>query len=157
DERTITVRLHNDDGRIVACSALLARIAALMKTRYQNWPSETDAEIRVFVLGFAIRRPGRTQQRPHVRAHFPPNREVVKKHARDGWGARIRTWEWRNQNPLPYHLATPQRAPDHTCGSRADQSSDGRDPGAILIPQRVRRLPSWAGRHLYEEKGAARP
>ena len=26
-----------------------------------------------------------------------------------GWGARIRTWEWRNQNPLPYHLATPQR------------------------------------------------
>ena len=27
-----------------------------------------------------------------------------------GWGARIRTWEWRNQNPLPYRLATPQRA-----------------------------------------------
>jgi hypothetical protein len=29
-----------------------------------------------------------------------------------GWGARIRTWEWRNQNPLPYHLATP-----HFCGA----------------------------------------
>ena len=27
-----------------------------------------------------------------------------------GWGARIRTWEWRNQNPLPYHLATPHQA-----------------------------------------------
>ena len=27
-----------------------------------------------------------------------------------GWGARIRTWEWRNQNPLPYRLATPQQA-----------------------------------------------
>ena len=27
-----------------------------------------------------------------------------------GWGARTRTWEWRNQNPLPYHLATPQCA-----------------------------------------------
>src|SRR5438552_4074264 len=26
-----------------------------------------------------------------------------------GWGARIRTWEWRNQNPLPYRLATPHR------------------------------------------------
>ncbi len=26
-----------------------------------------------------------------------------------GWGGRIRTCEWRNQNPLPYHLATPQR------------------------------------------------
>jgi hypothetical protein len=24
------------------------------------------------------------------------------------WGARIRTWEWRIQSPLPYHLATPQ-------------------------------------------------
>src|SRR5467141_562052 len=49
-----------------------------------------------------------------------------------GWGARIRTWEWRNQNPLPYHLATPQRAPDHTCGNAADQSPDE--------PQRV---PHW--------------
>jgi hypothetical protein len=27
-----------------------------------------------------------------------------------GWGASTRTWEWRNQNPLPYHLATPQQA-----------------------------------------------
>ena len=25
-----------------------------------------------------------------------------------GWGGRIRTCEWRDQNPLPYHLATPQ-------------------------------------------------
>src|SRR5471032_3100852 len=25
-----------------------------------------------------------------------------------GWGAWIRTRGWRNQNPLPYHLATPQ-------------------------------------------------
>ena len=24
-----------------------------------------------------------------------------------GWGARIRTWEWRYQKPLPYRLATP--------------------------------------------------
>ena len=27
-----------------------------------------------------------------------------------GWGGRIRTSVWRNQNPLPYHLATPQPA-----------------------------------------------
>lgn len=26
-----------------------------------------------------------------------------------GWGARIRTSEWRYQKPLPYHLATPQQ------------------------------------------------
>jgi hypothetical protein len=25
-----------------------------------------------------------------------------------GWGGRIRTSVWRNQNPLPYRLATPQ-------------------------------------------------
>ena len=25
-----------------------------------------------------------------------------------GWGGRVRTFAWRNQNPLPYHLATPQ-------------------------------------------------
>src|SRR5262249_28182601 len=40
--------------------------------------------------------------------------------ALSGWGARIRTWEWRNQNPLPYHLATPQSAPDHTGRRGAD-------------------------------------
>ena len=27
-----------------------------------------------------------------------------------GWGGRIRTSAWRNQNPLPYRLATPQSA-----------------------------------------------
>ena len=27
-----------------------------------------------------------------------------------GWGGRDRTSEWRNQNPLPYRLATPQQA-----------------------------------------------
>ena len=50
-----------------------------------------------------------------------------------GWGAWIRTREWRNQNPLPYHLATPQyrrigagrlgRPPQHSDGARAKQRS----------------------------------
>ncbi len=26
-----------------------------------------------------------------------------------GWGGRIRTYVWQDQNPLPYHIATPQR------------------------------------------------
>src|SRR5262249_31244443 len=30
-------------------------------------------------------------------------------HVGIGWGGRIRTSEWRDQNPLPYHLATPQQ------------------------------------------------
>ena len=31
-----------------------------------------------------------------------------------GWGGRDRTSEWRNQNPLPYRLATPHQA-DRMC------------------------------------------
>jgi hypothetical protein len=38
-----------------------------------------------------------------------------------GWGGRIRTSAWRNQNPLPYHLATPHRAA-HPLLRRADHS-----------------------------------
>jgi hypothetical protein len=33
---------------------------------------------------------------------------VGRKEQAPGWGGRIRTSVWRNQNPLPYHLATPQ-------------------------------------------------
>src|SRR3954464_10452797 len=34
-----------------------------------------------------------------------------------GWGGRIRTSAWGNQNPLPYHLATPQQTLWETTGS----------------------------------------
>lgn len=30
-----------------------------------------------------------------------------------GWAGRIRTPGWRDQNPLPYHLATAQRINKH--------------------------------------------
>jgi hypothetical protein len=63
--------------RIVGCLAPLAPAAALMKTRYQIWRTETDAEIRAFVLDFAVRRQARTQEMPRVRVHFAVNREVV--------------------------------------------------------------------------------
>src|SRR5690606_153181 len=46
--------------------------------------------------------------------HLPPSVTGVC-----GWGARIRTWEWRDQNPLPYHLATPQRYTAATGSDRA--------------------------------------
>ena len=35
-----------------------------------------------------------------------------------GWGGRDRTSEWRNQNPLPYRLATPQQALETAAGYR---------------------------------------
>ncbi len=36
-----------------------------------------------------------------------------------GWGGRDRTYECRNQNPVPYHLATPQRKPCLRAGDAA--------------------------------------
>ena len=47
-------------------------------------------------------------------AAWPTERSVSRLHKRgsvsgDGWGGRDRTSEWRNQNPLPYRLATPHR------------------------------------------------
>ena len=49
----------------------------------------------------AAANPGKVATSPSLK--FAGQRTVA------GWGARIRTWEWRNQNPLPYHLATPHR------------------------------------------------
>jgi hypothetical protein len=48
-----------------------------------------------------------------------------------GWGARIRTWEWRNQNPLPYHLATP-----HCAGKRGGPYRRG---GSCQLERAARR------------------
>ncbi len=45
-----------------------------------------------------------------------------------GWGGRIRTSVWWNQNPLPYHLATPQKL-----------SGNRRDWRPLRIPFRPRR------------------
>ena len=41
---------------------------------------------------------------------FFGDKNDVKSITYRGWGGRIRTSVWRNQNPLPYHLATPHRA-----------------------------------------------
>src|ERR1700726_4415906 len=45
-----------------------------------------------------------------------------------GWGGRIRTSEWRDQNPLPYHLATPQhfKAQSTQSAPRTQQLVHGR-------------------------------
>src|SRR5579862_438707 len=42
-----------------------------------------------------------------------------------GWGGRIRTSEWRNQNPLPYHLATPQKHCRIAAGGRRRAQDSG--------------------------------
>src|SRR6266478_839798 len=77
-----------------------------VETEIGKWRAETDAR----------KPPTRDQKpqncRPETRAHQPNRRNVGgsptpgthdAETALAGWGARIRTWEWRNQNPL--HLS----------------------------------------------------
>src|SRR3989442_3333379 len=64
---------------LIARAAPSAGAMRFVKTRYQNCPAETDAEIRPLVFGFAIRRQGRPSQMPRVRGHFAKNRKVVQK------------------------------------------------------------------------------
>src|SRR4051794_23614100 len=46
----------------------------------------------------------------------------------NGWGGRDRTSEWRNQNPLPYRLATPHQATQGMTEDRATADSLGSQP-----------------------------
>ena len=74
------------------------------------------------------------------------NHKAAQKQGLAGWGARIRTWEWRNQNPLPYHLATPHqgRSTPHTAtrtgrGSRSAwrEWRSPRPPRSMRSPTRA--------------------
>src|SRR5437016_6274931 len=69
-----------------------------------------------------------------LRAFCPPALHAAACHqarqvSKTGWGGRIRTSEWRDQNPLPYHLATPQHpsflpsAPMRMGGGRASYAA----------------------------------
>jgi hypothetical protein len=69
---------------------------------------------------------------PAFRADFRETPPIMVETGLAGWGGRIRTSEWRNQNPLPYHLATPHRC----SGIAAD------DTGRIEGDQRASRLPA---------------
>jgi hypothetical protein len=50
-----------------------------------------------------------------------------------GWGGRIRTSVWRNQNPLPYRLATPQYCATGISGPTARRT---------IVAARLRRNPA---------------
>src|SRR5450759_2546336 len=49
-----------------------------------------------------------------------------------GWGGRDRTYECRNQNPVPYHLATPQGKLSRPKFSKADIAL-GKRPERVTI------------------------
>ncbi len=48
--------------------------------------------------------------KPRKLGHNLRRRRAVSNSENIGWGGRIRTSVWRNQNPLPYRLATPQHS-----------------------------------------------
>ena len=53
-------------------------------------------------------------------------------HLRNGWGGRIRTYGTRDQNPLPYRLATPQH---HCCNILAHMIQEN----LCLLSQKILR------------------
>ena len=79
----------------------------------------------------------RAENAPHVSGmiRYPCVRNGLRLF---GWGARIRTWEWRNQNPLPYHLATPHQGDAGDLTGKASASQQSPRPAAVLIPETSR-------------------
>src|SRR5260370_40723955 len=61
---------------------------------------------------------------------------VAAANRENGWGGRIRTYVWRIQSPLPYHLATPQWLPVRP------QYRVAPNPHPSLPPQAGRGLPT---------------
>src|SRR3569623_473924 len=93
-------------------------------------PRENSGAVRSAVTQLRDHRPSRSEKR----LKFSGLQKT-------GWGAWIRTREWRNQNPLPYHLATPQ----HGTGVRRGTSQrrrGGRTIAATPCPINARRAAS---------------
>ncbi len=64
-----------------------------------------------------------------VGVNSAPQRPTGRRLNLPGWGAGIRTPEWRYQKPLPYHLATPQcRERAESYAIRARKATAGSDP-----------------------------
>ena len=68
-------------------------------------------------FGRGWRRPSQAPRRDNKGAetlcsapHLGTSSRLCRDFERHGWGAWIRTRGWRNQNPLPYRLATPHQA-----------------------------------------------
>ena len=92
----------------------------------RGWTSRTPAAIGC--LDATWGRPPRARSGDPVatsvaRGPTPANRACGKdfpgwlRAPEPGWGGRIRTSAWRNQNPLPYRLATPQQHHEVTCAA----------------------------------------
>src|SRR5262249_41480781 len=75
---------------------------------------DTKNRLRRQRLGMATTKPNRRRGDPEASdecrhsARISENPPLIMvETGLAGWGARIRTWEWRNQNPLPYPFPPP--------------------------------------------------
>lgn len=84
--------------------------------------ADTAGDFRRFppqVRQAGAQRRKRMRRKPGFPAHSDVSSETWLYPGMGGWGGRDRTSEWRNQNPLPYRLATPQQSgPEHGIDQR---------------------------------------
>ena len=80
------------------------------KREYPRTRSETFGDFHSKIGQLGVRRRGPIRETLAFTAVLRAGCEVSRTAGMPGWGGRDRTSEWRNQNPLPYRLATPQQA-----------------------------------------------
>ena len=79
----------------------------ILKNRRRRLTPETGPKARKD-RSLKVRESKKCAQRPRKRGLSRADPESRRICGLYGWGGRIRTSVWRNQNPLPYRLATPQ-------------------------------------------------
>ena len=121
----------------------------------------TEAEIRAFVLGFAIRRQGHTPHLRCVRRDFARSNKVVQKQRLIWLGRQDSNLGMAESKSaaLPLGYAPKSAGPYLRKRGRSIARRPWRDLGVISIPQRPRRLPSPkppAGRNGLKDPGVWR-
>src|SRR6187431_548675 len=80
------------------------------KREYLRRRPETFGDFRLNLGKAGVQRRKRMREKLGFPAHSRVPSGAWPNAGMAGWGGRDRTSEWRNQNPLPYRLATPQQA-----------------------------------------------
>ena len=131
--RTMSLPQPEKTDPPTGCYAAVVLFFGLWSASPENGNSRCIVERHFGIPGAKVRRAGSQSLRASVRStqlagisglseKYSPNRGLA------GWGGRIRTSECRNQNPVPYHLATPQK-PD---GRSAKLAAPGRQGNAAI-------------------------
>jgi hypothetical protein len=141
---TATTSENSPKGKKICVVAIAVKVKAsfLRSARpFPRKPRETFWPNREIWFESWNLRDDRTRKKASICGLFWPFCQQ-KSRDRTGWGAWIRTRECRNQNPVPYHLATPQhgrRAP-YSGGRWSDQRSCAED-ALVSTPSRVTHHP----------------